>query len=247
MKRSVLLLSTLLIAGVLVSPAQQADSEQPPSYRGTYTHVGGVFVTPVAGAPFSATVEIKSEVSLPDGSVVTKHTINQIARDSSGRIRNERRSLVPESFQGNPMLLEVHIFDPETRLNTFYEPATRIARQRVLPTLPRSGHRSAKMEDLGVNTVQGYAAKGSRSTFTLPAQVSSTGKPVEVTDDYWYSEDLHIDLLIRHTDPRSGVQTVQLTSINRDEPPPALFEVPAGYKTVDVTPPDQESQGAVSQ
>jgi hypothetical protein len=40
-----------------------------------------------------------------------------------------------------------------------------------------------------------------------------------------------------HTDVRGGRQTVAILSIKRDEPEPALFEVPAGYRIVDMTPP----------
>ena len=80
-------------------------------------------------------------------------------------------------------------------------------------------------------------AKGIRRSLTIPAQASGTGAPVTVVDEYWYSEDLHMNLLVRHTDPRTGVQTVALSNINREEPPPAFFEVPEGYKTVDMTPP----------
>ncbi len=223
-------------------PAQQT-SVNPPLYNGVQTHVDGLFVTPVAGAPFSATVLIRSEQTMPDGTTVTKTTINLIGRDSRGRIRNERRNLVPESFHGTPRLLEVHIFDPQTRMNTFYDPMTRIARQRVLPEPPKAPNlRSVsnpmmKVEDLESTNLDGYAATGLRRSTTIPAQVSGTGAPVTVVDEYWYSEDLHMNLLVVHTDPRSGVQTVALTGIKREEPPQSLFEVPEGYKIVDVTPP----------
>jgi hypothetical protein len=46
-----------------------------------------------------------------------------------------------------------------------------------------------------------------------------------------------MNLLEQHTDPRSGVQTVTLMSIQRVEPDAALFTVAAGYKIVDMTPP----------
>jgi hypothetical protein len=166
-----------------------------------------------------------------------------VGRDSRGRIHNERRVLVPESYRGTPRLIEVHIFDLQTRMNTFYDPMTRIARQRVLPEPPKapnffnSSNAQVKVEDLESTNLEGFAAKGIRRSFTIPAQASGTGAPVTVVDEYWYSEDLHLNLLVRHTDPRTGVQTVALSNINREGPPPAFFEVPEGFKTVDVTPP----------
>ena len=240
MWRKLLLTASLLVAGTIALPAQHTDSNNPPLYHGTQTHVDGVFVTPVAGAPFSATVLVKTEQTMPDGTVVAKRTVNLIGRDSLGRIHNERRSLVPESFQGMPHLIEVHIFDLQTRLNTFYDPMTRIARQRVLPAPLRDAilrNDGVTVEDLGSTSLDGIEAKGIRRTFTVPAQISGTGAAVTVVDEYWYSEDLHLNLLVRHTDPRTGTQTVAITGIKREEPAQAFFEVPQGYKVVDMTPP----------
>jgi hypothetical protein len=242
MQRKLLLTASLLVAGIVALPAQQT-SDNPPLYHGTETHVDGLFVTPVAGAPFSATVLIRSEQTMPDGTTVTKTTINLVGRDSRGRIHNERRALVPDSYHGTPRLIEVHIFDLQTRMNTFYDPVTRIARQRALPEPPKAPNlRNAsnpmvKVEDLESTNLDGFAATGLRRSTTIPAQASGTGAAVTVVDEYWYSEDLHMNLLVVHTDPRSGVQTVALSSIKREEPPQSFFEVPEGYKIVDVTPP----------
>jgi len=63
-------------------------------------------------------------------------------------------------------------------------------------------------------------------------------------DEYWYSEDLHVNLLVRRTDPRTGVQTVTLTAIERVERAPEFFEVPEGYKIVDMTPPPGAPAGS---
>jgi hypothetical protein len=243
MQQKSLLLAALLAASLVPLHAQQADSDQPPLYRGTYTHVDGVYVTPVAGVPFSATVVIENARPMPDGSVDTKRTINRIGRDSRGRIHNERRRLVSESFHGSPRLIEVHLFDPQTRLSTFYDPLTRIARQQVLPEPPKAASLAVpsgsqvKVEALGASTLNGLDVKGTRRTFTVPAKISGTGAPVEVVDEYWYSEDLRINLLVRRTDPRTGVQTVAISHLKREEPPPAFFQVPQDYRIVDMTPP----------
>jgi len=165
MQRTLLFTASLLVAGMVALPAQQA-SDNPPLYHGTQTHVDGVFVTPVASAPFSATVLIRSEQAMPDGTMVTKTTVNLIGRDTRGRIHNERRSLVPESFRGTPHLTEVHIFDPQTRLNTFYDPMTHIARQRLLAELPKApnlrttSNPMVKVENLESTNLEGFAALG---------------------------------------------------------------------------------------
>jgi hypothetical protein len=47
---------------------------------------------------------------------------------------------------------------------------------------------------------------------------------------------LHLNMLVKHDDPRTGEQTVAITHVNRSEPPAATFEIPADYKIVDETP-----------
>ena len=131
----------LLLRGSALE-AQQSNALHPPDYPGVRTIIPGVFITPVAGAPFSGTVEILSKQSMPDGTVYTRRTINHIARNSSGVIYNERRKLVPPSFQGEPPILTSHIYDPQTRLSTFLSPETLVARQMVLST-PRRPLRTA--------------------------------------------------------------------------------------------------------
>jgi hypothetical protein len=187
-------------------------------------------------------IAINSEQKLPDGTTDVKRTEALIARDSQGRIRNERRMLVTESFRGTPALLSVHIFDPVTRISSLYIPGSGIVRQRTLPPQPPGQPTYPGAEDLGYTNLNGMQAKGVRVTRTIPAQFSSTGKPVQITDEFWYSEDLHMNILERHLDPRSGEQTVAILSIQREEPLASLFEMPAGYKIVDMTPPPQPPQ-----
>jgi hypothetical protein len=232
------LLSLALAAAGGVNTFGQAVQEQPPLYRGANTIVDGVFVTPIAGVPFTAMVMIKSQRTLEDGATETRMTQSSIARDSRGRIRNERHALMPETFHGAPPLIAVHIFDPATRISNIYNPATLISRQQVVPApAQRIVVSNPNNEDLGITTLNDLQAKGTRVTRTIPGQFIGIGKPVEVTDEIWYSPDLHMNLLERHSDVRGGTQTVAILSIKREEPSPELFEVPAGYKIVDLTPP----------
>ena len=240
------LLPILFLAAAVIAPSQQVR-ETPPSYAGPLTLVPGVFVTPIAGAPFSATVIIKSEQPSADGAVATQVTQTRIARDAQGRIRNERHMMVPEGTEGMPPLISVHVFDPTTRISYFFNPATMLARKQLVPPPQPDALAPGVKQDLGSTTLNGLQAKGTRTTRTVPGQVSGTGKPVTVTDEVWYSEDLHMNLLEEHTDARGGKQTVAILSIQRDEPAPALFEVPSGYKIVDMTPPQNApiaAQGA---
>jgi hypothetical protein len=243
MKGALLLSSTLLVASVAALPGQQISNDANPLFRYTSIRLGTIVVPPITGAPFSATALIENQQLMPDGSMAASRNINLIGRDSRGRTHGEMRPRVPESFQGMPPLSEVHIFDPQTRVKTIYEPATRIARRQSMPeppptaSLPSRPDPLVKIEDLGSTTIDNIDVKGTRRTVIIPAQANGTGAALTVVDEYWYSEDLHLNLLLRHDDPRTGFQTIALTDIKREEPDQAFFEVPQGYKIVDMTPP----------
>jgi hypothetical protein len=51
-------------------------------------------------------------------------------------------------------------------------------------------------------------------------------------NERWYSQELQTVVLTKNSDPRMGETTYRLTNINRSEPDPSLFQVPADY-TVD--------------
>ncbi len=74
-------------------------------------------------------------------------------------------------------------------------------------------------------------ARGVRETQIIPAENSGTGKEVIVTDEYWYSEDLRINLLIKHNDPRKEIVTMTV-QVTLSEPDVSFFEIPKGYKQV---------------
>jgi hypothetical protein len=243
MKRTLLLALALLMAGRVAVAAQQISNDANPLYHPLSIRMSTLVVPPIPGLPFSATALIENKQFMPDGSVATTRNVNLIGRDSRGRTHGEMRSRVPVSFQGMPPLLEVHLFDPQTRQQTVYEPAARIARRQLRPE-PRqpanpsnSSNPLVKVEDLGSSTIENIDVKGTRRTVTIPAQANGTGADLTVVDEYWYSEDLHVNLLLRHNDPRTGERTVALSDIKREDPDPAFFEVPQGYKIVDMTPP----------
>src|ERR1035441_9403383 len=113
MKCNLLLSAALLTVCVGVLGAQQPANEAPPLALNTFISTHMISVPPVTGAPFTATVKVKSERTLADGSQETLETINIIGRDSQGRTHGENRVVVPNSFQGEPPLVEVIVFDPE--------------------------------------------------------------------------------------------------------------------------------------
>jgi hypothetical protein len=227
---------------------QTSPAPMPRDYRGVTVRVGGVFVTPVPNAPFSATVDIVSREKLPDGSLNIRMTTAHIARDAAGRIYNERRAMVSAAFSGEPQLLSAHIYDPNTRLSTIIDPSTHLARQSMVErpwpaaqsSLPDFGSKAgailAKEENIGEQTLEALTLTGIRKTWNVSAATSGTGRAEVIVDQYWYSPELSMYVLMQHDDPRTGEQIVALKDIRRGEPEASLFAIPAKYRTVDETP-----------
>jgi hypothetical protein len=50
-----------------------------------------------------------------------------------------------------------------------------------------------------------------------------------IITERWYSQDLQATVLARHSDPRFGSSSYQLTNVQQVEPPASLFQIPSGY------------------
>jgi len=84
-------------------------------------------------------------------------------------------------------------------------------------------------ESLGTQMVEGVQAEGTRITFTIPAGKIGNERPIVTVNERWYSPELQAVVMSKNSDPRLGETTYRLTNINRSEPDPALFQVPADY------------------
>jgi hypothetical protein len=249
MRRFRCFLAALCFVLASISHAQNRQ-QMPRDYPGVQIIVPGIFVTPVPNAPFTAVVEILSHETLPDGSTNIRSTAAHIARSSSGRIYNERRQLVSTNFHGQPPLLSAHIYDPSSRLSIFYNPFQRIARETILPqplsaplnSIPSqtpANNPYFKQEEIGTQPLGSLTLTGIRKSHTIPAAMSGTGKDIVIVDEYWYSPDLSVYMIIKHNDPRTGEQIVAVSEVDRHEPNASVFAIPPTYKVIDETPPAQ--------
>lgn len=92
-------------------------------------------------------------------------------------------------------------------------------------------------EDLGVKTIEGVSAKGTRTTMIVPAGAMGNERAIEVITETWFSEELKAVVLSRHSDPRSGEMTTKLLNVHLGEPSRSMFEPPADYKLEEVSSP----------
>lgn len=93
----------------------------------------------------------------------------------------------------------------------------------------------SKVEHLGTQTIEGVSAEGTRTTITIPAGQIGNELPIVTVSERWYSPELQVTVMSTRSDPRTGTTTYKLTNINRAEPSPALFQVPADYTVNDTT------------
>lgn len=109
----------------------------------------------------------------------------------------------------------------------------------VFRTGPNTNAKEVK-EQLGKQMIEGVEAEGTRTTVTIPAGEIGNDRPIEIVSERWYSPELQLVVMTRHSDPRSGETTYKLTNIDRSEQSKSLFEVPPGFtvKEMQLGPPN---------
>jgi hypothetical protein len=84
-------------------------------------------------------------------------------------------------------------------------------------------------ETLDLQNIEGVMATGTRTTTTIPAGEIGNAQEIKVVSEQWFSDELQVLVMTKHSDPRSGETIYRLTNILRAEPDPSLFTVPADY------------------
>ena len=201
----------------------------------------------VTGAPYSAVAVTETRQSLADGNAISRKVQANVFRDSQGRTRRETTltGVGPLSTTGASRTF-VMIHDPVAGTAFVLHQDTKVAEK--LP-VPRGGGKppanlqgkfnarmqeeiangTLKKEDLGVQTINGISAQGTRFTRTIPAGQAGNAKPIIITNERWYSPDLQIVIKTVRNDPRFGETTYTVTNIQKQEPAAALFAVPSDY------------------
>lgn len=191
----------------------------------------------------------------PNGNALQLWSERKIARDNEGRIYNEFRPFVPTTTKTVPGATVIHLYDQQNRMTEYLYPEQKTYRMMILNRLPATdtpddfasptaaaapASEFTRQEDLGYRTIAGLQVHGVRVTQTLTAAESGTGREVTVTNEYWYSEALRLNLATKHNDPRSGSVTMTVTQIDRGEPSAALFGVPADYTMAGLVKPSEK-------
>ncbi len=203
----------------------------------------------VTGAPYSGLAVTETQQTLADGNTINRRVQANVFRDSQGRTRREitLTGVGPLSTTGASRTF-VMIHDPVARTAYVLHQDTKVA-EKIRAGHDKGGPKSGanlqgkfearmqaeiangtlKKEDLGVQTINGISAQGTRFTRTIPAGQAGNAKPIVVTNERWYSPELQIVVKTVKNDPRFGVTTYTVTNVARQEPAAALFTVPSDY------------------
>ncbi len=99
----------------------------------------------------------------------------------------------------------------------------------MLPAKIAAMNGQTTREELGQQTIEGVTATGTRTTTEIPAGAIGNEQPIKIVSEQWFSPDLQVLVLTKHTDPRVGETVYRLVGIVRAEPSRSLFELPPDY------------------
>jgi hypothetical protein len=243
-------------AGIVYQQAGVISVQSGPG-RGVVTTASfsamGPGIADLAGSPYSAVQQSHSLQVLGDGTRIETNESQQIYRDSMGRTRIE---------SGPAGSGTVMIQDPVSKVTIVLNPATRTAQktnrniQIAMRALDQTTRLTASrpagegvvtaldkpvIEDFPAQNVNGVLATGHRTTLTIPAGEIGNDRPIQVVSETWYSSDLQMMVKSSNSDPRFGETSFELTNINRNEPDPSLFQVPADYVVAEPRSPTPRS------
>lgn len=254
-----LLFAAFLFCLVPSSQAQEPLQPVKPQHApdgGTKETFAPIFIPSTPNAPFTATVTTEWIRHLPDGSNITLKNHRTVARDSKGRIFQERAYFVPDDGKHESTITQTEISDPEAHEIYICKPVERVCRlEQFYPAsfasslgavVAQADSAAGGVENLGKQTIEGLETVGSRETRVIEAATIGNDSPLLERREFWYSPQLGINLVTKRQDARFGSQqNFDVSNIALGEPDAKLFDVPADYKILDTRrPPEARTQPA---
>lgn len=199
-----------------------------------------VFINdPVAGTSYTLdprtqtarkTSSMRFRVATPKGSTGESKEAEVRYREGVAQVVLERS----QASGSEPYRIAIEAGTADARKSMEAGAAMGIASNRTRPS---------RTESLGKQNINGVEAEGTRSTVTIAAGEIGNVLPIEIVSERWYSPELQVIVMTKHTDPRFGENSYQLTNIDRSEPSRDLFEVPQGYTVNEISGPMGQGGG----
>jgi hypothetical protein len=200
----------------------------------------------VVGQPFMVVESITTTKTLSDGTVLTHKMQEQKWRDGQGRFRKQTASVTAD---GRVEFRTAKIFDPTNHTLTTLE----LEQKRAVVLHMPEGEQAAKLAELldcgcsmrvrpGVQVrtealpqkvFAGIYGVGKKTTKVRPPGTIGNDKEVVSTSERYDSPELHILLYSSLDDPREKMVR-EVTTLQRQQPDIAMFQIPAEFTVRDL-------------
>lgn len=149
--------------------------------------IDSIVITPMPNAPFTATLDTEWVKTMSNGGTMTLINQRRIARDSKGRIYEERWALVPKSGKFKSFMTAIQMADPLTHvvytcmMDDKHICTTADYRDQAIAAKAIRGNRNSplpnndgfvNLEDLGDGSLEGVDTIGTRITTTYKRRCS---------------------------------------------------------------------------
>jgi hypothetical protein len=183
---------------------------------------------------FPASEQIPERTTFIANDPVARTTTNWMVPGKSARV--QKKPPAPQPGQsgstcwttGMPQVTTVPI-SPDRAAGTVTA-SVGVGEATLIPR--RMATNETAREDLGMQTIQGVLATGTRMTHTTPTGADGNDAPLVRVTEVWNAR--YLGLVVREVtdDPRTGKRTRELVELNQSEPDPATFQPPEGYEVV---------------
>jgi hypothetical protein len=260
-------IAALFLGSLLVLPmARSRNPVEPHSFNVPFDFMRTPEMPPgVTGHPFHATVTADWNLSGPGGKLFDTEVKGSVWRDAAGDLRVEgevTRSggnpvqlpahnvlYTTENLTGDRMQFSwtsgkttvlsfrsAHLENSDHFFESLAVPAI-LHFPRMYVANCRPGRVACVAEPLGERVIGGIRVQGTRYKETIPAASLGASTDLIVTRDVWIDPAMDLVVEIDGTDPLYGNFKMRLSDIAPGTQDQDLFEIPKGYRVVDMTPP----------
>jgi hypothetical protein len=196
-------------------------------------------VLPCPGIPVSFEQIEEHSRQFVDGPLTIESTVSgRVYRDSAGRLRLESDT---RNGHGHRLSFSVSLTDPVAGFRAALLDSEKVAYLMPFPVSGESrfffcdaadGQESQrkwkiKTENKGKRTIEGIEFQGTQIITTAEDEHRLT-----TVIEQWYSDELKLIGAVDRSGPYK-TYTIRIQNVNREDPDPALFVIPANYKVID--------------
>ncbi len=229
-----------IVFAALLCPIVHAQEAQHVYDGHVIERLQSVSITAKPGAPFRAIVVTDWTRTLADGTRFTIKNRRTVARDSTGRIFQERRYLSSDGDVNQTQISQLEYFDPARKEMTSCVPTRKLCTvqswnmpENMLETCRpvTRPQLTVTCDNLGTSQIDNIQTVGSRQITSVTGGPLGLKEPEPTIKEFWFSPRLDLDLIVKRFEPRGGAQNFIFQNIDLDEPDPRLFVPPQDYRT----------------